>query len=158
MALLVSLHTTLTILCDIKKLPNAVLFCLTLTVFHLTTCRILSVTHADHYESPPTLSHLLHDRSRLLNSLFPASIQRTASTTTIRWSVQRTMMNNPRSYSSSMTKLTRHNHRQTILLTQYHHNHPPVLQPRSPHHQLPPTLRQTNRFGPKYTPCNLHML
>ena len=157
MALLVSLHTTLTILCDVKKAPKRCSFLSNFKGFHLTTCRILSVAHADHYESPLTLSHLLHDRSRLLN-LFPTSIQRTASTTTIRWSVQRTMMNNQRSYSSSMTKLTRHNHRQTILLTQYHHNHPPALQPRGPHHQLPPTPRQTNRFGPKYTPCNLHML
>ena len=153
MALLVSLHTTLTILCDVKKAFKRFLFLSIFNVFHLTTCRLPSlITHVDHHFPTSYLT------AAVFSTGFRDPIQRTASTTDIRWSVQRTMMNNPRSYSSSMKKLTRHNHRQTIPLTQCRHNQLPTLQPHNPHNQLPLTFRLTNRFGPKFTPFNHHML
>ena len=84
-------------------------------------------------------------------------LQRTASTLAFQWRGPPITMNSLRFYFSSMKTRKSHHHRRTIHLTRYRLNQLQILQPRNPHHQPPATSRQTNRFGPKYTPSNHHM-
>ena len=83
--------------------------------------------------------------------------QRTASTLAFQWRGPPITMSSLRFYFSSMKTRKSHLHRHTIHLTRYRLNQLQILQPRNPHHQPPATSRQTNRFGPKYTPSNHHM-
>ena len=156
--LVVSPHTILTHRVTNQK--NTALFRLVLSTFqhfhsyYILLDRLQCTIHIDQdFVSP---CNFLLDRSRFsTRDLY--HIQRTASTLAFQWRVPPITMSSLRFFFSSMKTRKSHLHRRTIHLTRCRLNQLQVLQPRNPHHQPPPTSRQTNRFGPKYTPSNHHM-
>ena len=78
----------------------------------------------------------------------------TASTLTCQWRATPTMMSSLRFYFSSMKIRRNYLRKCTIHLPRCSLNPIHFTHPHNLHHQPPPTSRQTNRFGPKYTPSN----